>query len=201
MRRAAVPGRDDAGFTLVEVVVAMIVLGLLLGVFVRAVNLMTSTTTRVTTTGETVTEGRAASDALGRQLGTASATNTPVLAGGNHYLEFSTDEVKAGADRQCTQWRYEPSTRRLAYRTWSTVTLVATSWTTVSDAVVNTSTQPPFTVYPSDSAFMLPRVAVDLRLATSVGSVVQIQGQYTLRNSVDAPPPSPSTVCTQLGRP
>ena len=192
---------EDTGSTLVEVLIAMIVLSLLLAVFVRAVALMTSTTTRVQTTGEVATEGRAASDALGRQLAIASATNTPVQAGGNWYLEFSTDDVKAGSDRQCTQWRYQPSTRRLEYRTWSVVTLVASAWIPVSDAVVNTSSQPPFAVYPSDSTFMLPRVAVDLRLATTVGNVVQTQGQYTLRNSLDAPPPGPSTVCTQLGRP
>jgi hypothetical protein len=180
----------------------MIVLSALLAVFVRTVSLMTSTTSRVLTTGDAVTDGRAASDALGRQVATASATNTPVLAGGNWYLEFSIDAVKAGNDQQCTQWRYQPSTRLLQYRTWSTVTLVATPWTTVSDALVNdVGSQPPFTVYPSDSGFALPRVAVDLRLATAVGSVVQIQGQYTLRNSIDAAPPSPTTVCTQLGRP
>ena len=195
------PRDDDRGSTLVEVLIAMIVLSLLLVVFVRAVALVTSTTTRVTTTGEVATEGRAASDALGRQLAIASATNTPVQAGGKWYLEFSTDEVKAGSDRQCTQWRYTPSTKRLEYRTWSVVTLVASAWIPVSDAMVNTSSQPPFTVYPSDSTFMLPRVAVDLRLATTVGNVVQTQGQYTLRNSLDAPPPGPSTVCTQLGRP
>jgi hypothetical protein len=183
------------------VLVAMLVLSVLLVVFVRAVTLMTSTTTRVQSTGVTVTQGRAATDLLGRQLAVASAINTPVQSGGNWYLEFSTDDVKAGTDRQCTQWRYQPSTRRLDYRTWSVVTLVDSGWIRVSDAVANTSGQPPFAVYPSDSTFTLPRVAVDLRLATSVGSVVQTQGQYTLRNSVDAPPPSPSTVCTQLGRP
>jgi type II secretory pathway pseudopilin PulG len=193
---------DDAGFTLVDSLVAMIVLGVLLAAFVRTVSLMTSTTTRVLSTGDAATEGRAASDALGRQLTTATATNTPVLSGGNWYLEFSTDVVKAGNDQQCTQWRYQPGGRLLQYRTWSSVTLAPTPWTTVSRAVVNdVTTQPPFTVYPSDSGFTLPRVAVDLRMATTVGSVVQTQGQYTLRNSTDAPPPSPSTVCTQLGRP
>ena len=194
--------RDDDGFSLVEVVVSMAVLSVLLIVFVQAVRIMTTTTTRVTATGTGVTEARAATDALGRQLSTATATNTPVYTGGNWYLEFSTDSVKAGDDQQCTQWRYQPSSRLLQYRTWSTVSLVSGAWVTVADAMANDPvTQPPFAVYPSDAAFTLPRVAVDVRLLTSAGSTVQTQGQYTLRNSADAAPPSPSTVCTQLGRP
>lgn len=194
--------RDDGGFTLVETGVAMVVLGIVLAVFVRAVGLMTSVTARVTTTGTAVTQARAATDALGRQLTTATATNTPVYVNGNWYLEFSTDSVGAGADRQCTQWRYRPAVGLLDYRTWSTVSLTPSAWLTVSSALANDpTTQPPFTVYPSDSSFLLERVAVDLRQRTSVGNLVQIQGQYTLRNSLDASPPGPSTVCTDLGRP
>ncbi len=193
---------DDAGLGLVEVVVAMAAFSVVLAVFVRAVGIMTSTTARVRTTADAVTDARAATDLLERQLTPASATNTAVAVAGTWYLEFATDAVSAGTDRRCTQWRYRAAAGLLQYRTWSTVTLAPTDWTTVSDVVVNDPvTQPPFTVLPSDGSFTLPRVAVDLRLQGPGGSVVQAQGQYTLRNSLDAPPPGPDTVCRQLVRP
>jgi hypothetical protein len=44
------------------------------------------------------------------------------------------------------------------------------------------------------------RVAVNLQLRNA-GVLVQSQGQYTMRNSLDAAVPTASTVCTQLGRP
>ena len=206
MRRPLAPVRcrraDDAGLGLVEAVVAMAVFSVVLAVFVQAVGLMTSTTARVGRTADAVTDARAATDLLGRQLASASATNTAVAQNGNWYLEFATDAVRAGADRQCTQWRYQAAARLLQYRTWSTVTLVPATWTTVSDVVVNDAvTQPPFTVLPSDGSFALPRVVVDLRLQGPAGPVVQAQGLYTLRNALDAPPPGPGTVCTQLVRP
>jgi hypothetical protein len=82
------------------------------------------------------------------------------------------------------------------------VTLAPTAWPPVADTVVNDpATQPPFTLLPSDSGFSIMRVAVNLQLRSSVGALVQNQGLYTMRNTLEAPVPTTSTVCTQLGRP
>jgi hypothetical protein len=62
-------------------------------------------------------------------------------------------------------------------------------------------TQQPFTLLGRNADFSAMRVSVDLRLSTAVGAVVQTQAQYTMGNSLDAPVPTTSTVCTQEGRP
>jgi type II secretory pathway pseudopilin PulG len=195
---------DDAGVTLIEVIFAMTAFAVVLAVFVGAVRIMTTSMTRVSSVMAATTKTRAAADVLGRQLGYASAANLPVYSAGtaSWYFEFESDAVKAGDDARCTQWRYQTGTHLLQYRTWSVVTLVPTSWTTVADSVVNDAvTQPPFTLLASDAGFSVMRVAVDLQLRSSVGVPVQSQGQYTMRNSLEAPVPTTSTVCTQVGRP
>jgi hypothetical protein len=180
----------------------MAVFAIVLVVFVNTLRIMASTTSRVYASTTATTDGRQALDVLSRQLGFASAANTPVQVGQNWYLEFESDAVRAGSDPQCTQWRYQPSTALLQYRTWSTVTLLASPWVTAARSLANdSSTQPPFTLLPNDTGFRVMRVMVDLRLRTSVGTIMQSQGQFTLRNSLNAPVPTASTVCTQLGRP
>lgn len=194
--------RDDCGFTILEVVLAMCILGVAIAVFGTALKIMTSATSRISAAADGSTAARGAGDLLGRQLGVASAANTPVRVGPSWYLEFATDAVKAGAEPQCTQWRYQQATRLVEYRTWGTVTLTTSGWVRAASSVVNDpSTQPPFTLYPPDAGFKVMRVLVDLRVQPPGGPALQSQGQYTLRNSLDAPIPTASTVCTQLGRP
>jgi type II secretory pathway pseudopilin PulG len=196
--------RDDAGFTLIEALFAMTAFAVVLAVFVGAVRIMTTSLTRVSAVTAATTQTRAAADVLGRQLGYASAANLPVYSAGtaSWYLEFESDAVRAGDDSRCTQWRYQSGSQLLQYRSWSVVTLAPTAWTTVSGSVVNDPvTQPPFTLLPSDMGFSVMRVAVNLQLRSAVGVLVQNQGLYTMRNSLEAPVPTTSTVCTQLGRP
>jgi len=193
---------DDAGFSVIELATAMTVFTVVLLVFLNTVRMMASTTSRIYGSTTVATEGRTALDLLSRQLDFASAANLPVQVGQNWYLEFESDDVKAGTDPFCTQWRYQPSTDVLQYRTWSTVTLAASGWNTVARTMVNDpSSQPPFVLLGSDAGFTVMRVTADLRLQSPAGSTVQSQGQFTLRNSLDAPVPTTSTVCTQLGRP
>jgi hypothetical protein len=193
----------ETGSALVEVLAAMSAFAVVLLVFMNAVHVMTTSMTRVAATTRSTTQTRAAADVLGRQLGYASAANLPYYdpATATWYLEFESDAVRAGDDSRCTRWRYQSTTHTLQYRSWSVVTRASTPWTTVSDAVVNDPvTQPPFTLLPSDAGFSVMRVAVDLRLSAGT-TVVQSRGQYTLRNSLEAPVPTTSTVCTQLVRP
>jgi hypothetical protein len=197
-------GRDDAGVTLVEMIVAMSAFALVLLVFINAVRIMTSAMSRVSAVTAATTQSRAAADVLGRQLGYASAANLPFwsAATGSWYFEFESDAVQSGTDSRCTQWRYQTATDLLQYRSWSVVTLAPTSWMTVAGSVVNDPvTRPPFTLLPSDGGFSIMRVVVDLQLRSAVGALVESQGQYTMRNSLEAPVPTTNTVCTQLGRP
>ena len=188
-------------------IVAMVVLSVLLLVFGRVVALMTATTSRVESNTDSATQVRQVTDLLSRQLAVAGATNTPVWDSvrGKWYLEFQTDAVLAGKDTTCTRWRYTPGVGGaggvLDYQTWSTVSLATSTWFTVARNVVNDPvTQPPFTVYPSDTGFSLPRVAVDLVVRTNQSNRIETEGQYTLRNAASAAPPGPSTVCTQVAR-
>jgi type II secretory pathway pseudopilin PulG len=194
--------QSEAGYTIIELAVAMGVFTIILAVFLNTLRIMASSTSRVFASTSVATDGRQALDILSRQLGFASAVNLPVQSGQNWYLEFESDAVKAGADPQCTQWRYQQSTALLQYRRWSTVTLAGSGWLTAARSVVNDpATQQPFTLLATDAGFKVMRVTVDLRLRSSVGTIAQTQGQFTLRNSLDAPVPTTSTVCTQLGRP
>lgn len=196
------PARDDAGLTLTETLVAMVLTTVALAAFASGLRLMTTTVGRVTSITAGMTSLRQAQDLLGRQLGAASTANTPVLVGSSWYLEFSTDAVRAGLEPQCTQWRYQQATGLLQYRTWGTATLAPTGWLPAGSLVVNDArTQPPFTVYAPDAGFNRTRVLVDLRVRATGGPVVQNQGQYVLRNSTDALPPGADVVCSQLGRP
>src|SRR2546430_2382624 len=127
-------GHDDAGVTLVEVIVAMSAFALVILVFMNAVRIMTSSMSRVSAVTAATTQSRAAADVLSRQLGYASAANLPFWSSGtaSWYFEFESDAVLAGADSRCTQWRYQTVTDLLQYRSWSVVTLAPTSWTTVA---------------------------------------------------------------------
>jgi prepilin-type N-terminal cleavage/methylation domain-containing protein len=202
LRRLRQRRRDDAGFTLVEFVVASAILSTLLTVFLVSVQSMAGSATRVQAVADSATQARQALDRIGRQLAYASAVNTPVLVGQNWYLEYETDAVPNGGLPTCTQWRLVAASDQLQVRSWSQVDNTPSSWTIVARSVVNDpATQPPFAVYDTDSGYTLLRVGVDLRVQLRNAPVLQNQAQYTLRNSADAPSPSATTVCTTAGRP
>ncbi len=196
------PGRrEDGGFALAEAAVAAGVLAAVLAMFAVSVQHMVTATRRVQSVADSATQARQAVGGLSRQLSYASAANVPVQVGQDWYLEVRTDPARDGGPVTCTQWRLVDATDELQVRSWNLVTVAPTPWSTLARRVVNDpGTQRPFTLYVADTAFRLLRVRVDLRVQHGGGPVLQNEGQYTLRNSADAPAPSPSAVCTGPGR-
>ncbi len=192
---------EDGGFALVEAAVAGGVLAIVLALFAVSVQHMVTGTRRVQSVADSATQARQALGQLSRQLSYASAVNVPVQVGQDWYLELRTDPARDGGPATCTQWRLVAATDELQVRSWDLVALVPTAWSTVARRVVNEpATQQPFTLYLADTAFTLLRVRVDLRVHHDGGPALQSEGQYTLRNSAEAPAPSPTAVCTGMGR-
>lgn len=200
----------DGGFTVTEFVVAMGALSVLLAVFLLTVRVMAGAATRVQSVADTSTQGRLAMDRFSRQISYATGVNLPVSVvpsdspasseGAAWYLELYSDAVLNGGVSTCTQWRLLPVSDRLQVRSWDVVTWTPSAWRTVAQPVVNDPvTQPPFSVAGTDTTYQLVRVGVDLRIRNRTGPILQSQGQFTIRNSVDAPPPAASAVCASPG--
>jgi prepilin-type N-terminal cleavage/methylation domain-containing protein len=205
-----VAGRD-AGFTLVEMIVAMSLMGVLISVFMGGVVQMTKDATRVQSVSNSADQARRAYDRFERSLRVASEVNRPVLTGSTWYLEYRTTAT-GSATALCTQWRLAGSTGLLQRRTWTEVNSPAVSgWETVAAHVINdVTTQQPFTMSPADSTYSRQRVALFLVVAYATTGSAQVKGLVVARNTGTATSTnldadhngiSDTQVCQQAGRP
>lgn len=204
-------GQRDAGMTLIELMISMMLFTVLLGVFMSAIATMTKDTTRVRASADSSDEVRRAYQLLDKQVHYASAVNRPGIVSGRQYIEFQTTAVPSGATASCTQWRYDPTTKKLAYRTWSDVTTgaTATAWVVVANRVSNNvTTNPVFTFLPVNENFVKQRVQVFLDVQDVNGKGAQLKSTFvainttatTLTSQADAAGNSKYPVCQQVGR-
>jgi prepilin-type N-terminal cleavage/methylation domain-containing protein len=203
---------DEGGYTLVELLVAMGLFGVLIAIYMAGIVQMTRSTVRVQNVTGSTDEARRAFDRFDHQLRYASAVNRPVEVGNDWYLEFLTTATGTSSG-QCTQWRLLSATDQLQLRTWPDVaTPVATNWVTVASHVVNDPNQVsqyPFGFHPADSTYN--RQSLDLTLLVSNGPTggAQVKATFVARNTSTAtvtnaatvnPLVSDTQVCQQLGR-
>jgi prepilin-type N-terminal cleavage/methylation domain-containing protein len=196
-------GPDDAGFTLVELIVAMFLFSLLLGIFMSGIVLMTRDTVRVQNISNTEDEARRAFDRFDRQLRYASAVNPPGRVGNDWYFEYQTTAT-GSVTGQCTQWRVQQSTQQLQVRTWDDATAAtASGWAPVASHVSNDPTsEVPFTFTPADTTYMHQRVGLLLEVSMGATTPVRVQASFVARNtSTSTVTNTGGLVCQQVGRP
>jgi len=184
----------EAGFTLTELIVSMSIFLVVLTVFISGLISMSRATMRaqdVTDAGDSV---RAAFQTMDKQVRYASSINFPGTGtSGSYYVEFITEAQPDGQDPLCTQWRYDPTARTLAYRKWRDVSGGTVSpWLNVASDVRNTlggaSPNPPFTLVRAGASYVRQELVVSVdagRGAEGANAVIgaDIGTVFVARNS------------------
>lgn len=195
------PPREDDGASLVDLLVASVVLTVVLTTAGLALAGLIRASARLEATTGASTQARAVTAAVSRSLGPASQVNPPTVVGSATYLEARTDAVAAGGASFCTQWRVRTDTADLAVRTWPAGTTDASGWTTLATGVRVPAGAAAFTVLPADTGWRFARVGVDVRVQRGSGAGVAVQVVVPLVNgSGDAGGVAQAAVCTEVPR-
>ncbi|MEV6841891.1 prepilin-type N-terminal cleavage/methylation domain-containing protein [Actinoplanes sp. NPDC051411] len=183
-RRA--PVREDAGLTLVEVMVAMGVMSVVMVIATTAITQIYQSVNESENSSEAQTQVTRAFARLDQEIRYARAISTPAVLNGDYYVEYliSADNVDT-----CVELRLRTSTNDLQRRQWtkSASALTPTSWTTLA-AVVTSGV--PFTTIAADRdtltgfRFQRLRLTVSAVLGGGTGSASSTSGGSTRQTDV-----------------
>lgn len=203
---------DDAGATMMELVVAMTLLSIFLGVFSTAVYSMTRTVSKVDAVVASSDQVNQAFLELDKTVRYANAITTAGTssASGNWYVEYNT--VASGPD-VCTQLRIDKTARQLQSRTWTVISRTSyttpTPWRMLANNVTNGtagagSTDQPFSVPPAaagaTTSFQRLTITVVAQSGTTTAANTRAAITFTAINST-ATEATNKTRCQQVGRP
>jgi type II secretory pathway component PulJ len=197
---------DDAGTSLMELIVGMALMAIFMSIFVGALVSMTKAQSKTTSVAQTSQDLNQAFLSLDKTVRYASAISTPGTGSpsGDWYVEYSTTTTGA---QVCTQLRVDITTKQLQRRTWTVVNSTAsglTGWTPLASEISNgTATaganQPFVRVTPGATS---DYQQLTITLASLTGSTVAAttSGTSFTITAVNSTLPA-TTVCQEAGRP
>jgi prepilin-type N-terminal cleavage/methylation domain-containing protein len=150
-RPAPARPRDDAGVSLIEVLVAMGIMAILMAIVTGAVAQIYHAVNRVDSLAETQSQINTAFVRLDKEVRYARGVSDPAVVGGDYYVEYvrSVNSVDT-----CVELRLRTSTSELQRREWTknASPLAPSAWTTLASNVTATT---PFTVTAADSGSLV----------------------------------------------
>jgi prepilin-type N-terminal cleavage/methylation domain-containing protein len=179
------PRRDDAGMSLIELLVAMSIFSVVLAVAMTGIVSVTGNLRKVSNQTDAMDQAMRTITRLDKEIPYATAVSAPGQVSSNWYFEYETQ--LAGTDT-CDQWRLVASTDVIQHRTWLNGNTPPTTWDTVSTNIVNDpTTQVPFVLRTTadDSSLTRQVLIVDLFAQKGTGSTgsAETKETFVARNS------------------
>ncbi|MEO8093952.1 MAG: type II secretion system protein [Pseudolysinimonas sp.] len=179
----------ESGFTLVELLVAMLVFSIFLAIMITAVIGITRASSRAQLLARSASSVLAVFESLDRQIRYANAINFPgASASGARYVEFRTgaDSSYSGVST-CTQWRFVPSTKVIQTRQWiDSASAVPSPWSTKITTVVDVGgSNYPFKMLPATiSGSAMQQLVLSVSSGTDlINPGAAISSTFVARNS------------------
>jgi type II secretory pathway pseudopilin PulG len=187
-------GRDD-GFTMIDMVVTMVVLGIVMGLFTSAMFQIYGAEERTESTSTAQSQIVTAFQRLDKQVRYASGISTQGLVGSDQYVEFQSTYTGTAI---CTELRVHAANHQLQSRTWTSgmSPLVPSAWLPLAYGV--TSPQP-FTFSAATPTFNFQRLEITLAVTSGINqnaTVRQSDITFTALNTSLATVTTP-TLCTE----
>lgn len=179
---------NDAGMSLVELLVAMVIFCVVTVVFLSGVVAMSKTTARAQGVSDSTTSARRALDRFDKQVRYANAVNSPGFGAagstGPFYVEYLAPARAAPGAPFCAQWRYDPTARTIALRTWTdSATPSPSAWSVVATNVRNAATNPPFVLTFAGAGLLSQQLTVTLDIGPASRPGAQVSTTYVARNT------------------
>ena len=191
---------DEAGFTLVEVVVVTLLIGIVSIVFLSAMARVQTSLTRATERSDNNDQARLAVQRIDREVRSGNILYDPATESPQYYTLRVYTQVNADTrgGPQCVLWKIEG--QQLLRRTWPPLQPEnATGWGVVVDGVVNVDDGVRAFELDPDPAkggrTVQVTLLVDKRPGVNPDQTIQIQTSVTGRNSTFD---YPENVCTPV---
>ncbi|MCU7729269.1 prepilin-type N-terminal cleavage/methylation domain-containing protein [Actinoplanes sp. KI2] len=171
------PPRDDAGVSLVELLVAMSLMAMVGAMFTTGIVQIRRSINKADSTYESQNQINSAFLRLDREVRYATGVSTPAQVSGDSYVEYS---VTVNGVDTCVELRLKTATRELQRRQWvhGATPLQPTGWTTLASGVTATT---PFATTIADKATLtgLRFQTLTLNVTSTTGAGAQGSARET----------------------
>jgi len=175
--------------SLVELLVALGIFGVVITVFMSGVVSMTRDTARALGVSDSTTSARKVLDLFDKQVRYSTSVNSPGFgAAGStspyYYVEYIGPAQAAAGTPVCAQWRFDRTGRTIAIRTWTdSATPLPSTWRILATNVRNAALNPPFVFAFAGGSLLSQQLTVTLDIGPGSRAGANVSTTYVARNS------------------